>query len=346
MKLTDYLTDIPHPDLCLYLDLNLEEPGKIKSDFWSKLIPYSLLVDGIQTVVRRPVYLDYRSFKQLNAGRPNVNVLQSIKRNKRVLDYMLDEKSFSVFVVRHGESMNFRTSPLCDPYLKFYGPEPRISIAETGGCFQYLPFGRDRHLKKAFVDTHTSNISDQKDILVNAGFSLGVTPQRSMWAEMIEDQPNLTIDYECLQMGHYNQVVLDHGSDGCELYASKLVRSKFTLCPPSKTIDTTRFWDALSVGSIPLVLSTGTGLKNVNYGLSQIDDFYTHVEDLHVPFLILSPETFRNLTDKDLEEAWEEFLGVDWNFNCLTSQYWLDDMQTYIDLGPILRQGDPVLAKK
>tara|TARA_Y100000034_G_C6875825_1_gene400511 strand:+ start:848 stop:1849 length:1002 start_codon:yes stop_codon:yes gene_type:complete len=331
MKLSEYLTDIHHPDDCMYLDLNQKNSDKVKSPFWSKMTPYSILVDGRVKSTKRPVYLDKRSYSQLKAGGINTNCLQSIRRNKRVVEYMSSATGASVFVARHGGAMNFRTVPNCDYSIKYYAPEPRIGLEATGDCFQYLPFGRDDYLKASFKDNFKADISDQKDTLITAGFSSGVTPQRVRWAEVIEDHPSLTIDQECMQMGHYNQSVLDHGENGHNLYASKLIRSKFTLCPPSQTIDTTRFWDALSVGSIPVVLAAVTGVKRVSYGLNDVNNFYEHVENLFVPFLLVNPSTFKSLTDADLESAWEDFLVTDWNFDCLTSKYWLDSMQKHID---------------
>jgi len=334
MKLSEYLTNVHHPKDCLYLDLNADEGDKIKSEFWSNMVPYSWLVDKRVEDVSQPVYLDARSFKQLKAGELNVNIMPRIKQNEKELEIMFKSRGGVAFVIRHGERMNFRAAPTCDKPIRFYAPEPRIGPEETGGCFQYLPFGRDRYLKKAFISTHKADISDQKDTLVTAGFSCGNTPQRGKWADLIDNQPHLSIDRECMKLGHHNQSVLDHGSEGHALFASKLVRSKFTLCPPSTTIDTTRFWDALSVGSIPIVLSMVTAMKNITYGLGHINKFFKHVEDLYVPFLLVTPKIFRKLTDEDLESAWTDFNNADWNFDCLTSKYWLDDMASV--MGPSL----------
>tara|TARA_Y100000310_G_C20503294_1_gene725115 strand:- start:313 stop:909 length:597 start_codon:yes stop_codon:yes gene_type:complete len=174
----------------------------------------------------------------------------------------------------------------------------------------------------------------KKDILINASFSADVRPPyREYLLDAAIEHLWLDIDTTCNSSDLPLPKVTEQGVEGCKKYAEVLVRSKFSVCPISRyKVDTTRFWDALSVGSIPIVV-TGpldiTGKHNTNaYKTSK---FLTHVADLYIPFLAVDFGTFKGLTTEDLEEVWEDFKGADWNFDCLTYQYWLDDMQSFID---------------
>lgn len=91
-------------------------------------------------------------------------------------------------------------------------------------------------------------------------------------------------------------------------YLDDLASSKFILSPPGNGIDCHRAWEALYMGSIPVMKSTS------------IDSLF---DDLPVVIVRDWPE----VTKKFLEQKYEEIKGKTYNLNKLYADFWLEQIQ-------------------
>jgi hypothetical protein len=89
-------------------------------------------------------------------------------------------------------------------------------------------------------------------------------------------------------------------------YFEQLASSKFVICPPGNGPDTYRMWETLMVGSIPIVIQS-----------SMIDHF---IDDLP----IVTVSHYLELTEKMLEEKYEQISNTTYTYNYLRKQYWID----------------------
>ena len=93
-------------------------------------------------------------------------------------------------------------------------------------------------------------------------------------------------------------------------YMADLARSKFVLSPRGAGMDCHRTWEALLVGSIPIVPST------------KINDLYENL-----PILII--EDWSVINEDFLNEKWEEMHQVEYDYERMFAQYWLDKIKQY-----------------
>lgn len=93
------------------------------------------------------------------------------------------------------------------------------------------------------------------------------------------------------------------GKKRFEAYLSDMASSKFVLAPRGAGLDTYRLWEALYVGSIPIVKS------------SSLDRLY---EDL--PVLIV--KDWSEVTEEFLEKKYDEFSTKDFSLEKLDFSYW------------------------
>jgi hypothetical protein len=99
-------------------------------------------------------------------------------------------------------------------------------------------------------------------------------------------------------------------ADEWESYLLKLSRHKYTLSPPGKGPDCHRTWEALLMGSVPVVLS---GPMNALY--------------TDLPVLVL--ESWEDMTPALLEAYYQELLRGTYNFAKLFAPYWIELIDTY-----------------
>jgi hypothetical protein len=86
-------------------------------------------------------------------------------------------------------------------------------------------------------------------------------------------------------------------------YLKSMRNSKFTLCPRGNGIDTHRLFEALYVGSIPIVK------KHV---------IHKGLEDLPILFI----DSWDEVTQEFLETKYEEMIEREWNFEKLKFSWW------------------------
>lgn len=91
-------------------------------------------------------------------------------------------------------------------------------------------------------------------------------------------------------------------------YMDEMPNFRFVLSPPGNGLDCHRTWEALLLGSYPIVLS------------STLNPLY---EEL--PILIINNWT--DLTPKLLEDKYQEFKSRNWNFDKLYFKYWFGEVQ-------------------
>lgn len=94
-----------------------------------------------------------------------------------------------------------------------------------------------------------------------------------------------------------------------EKYLEKVARAYFSVCPTGNGYDSLRFWESLSVGTIPLVLSSPF-----------IEALMEHHPE--IPFMIL--ETWKDLPSfitADTEKVYDSYMGMS-NLEILTEDYW------------------------
>lgn len=96
-----------------------------------------------------------------------------------------------------------------------------------------------------------------------------------------------------------------------EDYIEELMDYKFCLSLPGKGMDCYRTWEALTLGVIPIVLKT-----------KHMDSIY---EDL--PVLIV--DNLEILTEDYLNKQYEIIMNKKYNYNKLTSSYWIDIILGY-----------------
>lgn len=94
-------------------------------------------------------------------------------------------------------------------------------------------------------------------------------------------------------------------------YIAELSTYKFCVAPPGRGIDTHRCWEALMVGTIPLVES------------STLNDLY-----INLPVIIVSSWT--HITPEYLQAKHEEMVKTNYNFNKIYSCYWLNEINKLI----------------
>lgn len=94
-----------------------------------------------------------------------------------------------------------------------------------------------------------------------------------------------------------------------EHFYNMISMSKFTLCPRGCGIDTYRLWDAICLGSIPIVEKYS--------GHEQFDD---------LPILFVS--NYEIISEDFLNEKYAEFLQKDFCYDKLLFEYWRHKLNT------------------
>ena len=100
-------------------------------------------------------------------------------------------------------------------------------------------------------------------------------------------------------------------SENFENYIKTLSTYKFCVAPPGRGIDSHRCWEALMVGTIPIVIS------------SSINELY---DDL--PVIIV--DSWNVITVQFLNQKYDEILNTSYNFEKVYSKYWLNKIKCII----------------
>ena len=91
-------------------------------------------------------------------------------------------------------------------------------------------------------------------------------------------------------------------------YLKEMAKFKFVLSPSGNAPDTYRTWEALLVGSIPIVKTS-------------------HLDELYADLPILIVEQWEDITPEFLEEKWEEFTTKRFNIEKLCIEYWWNQVE-------------------
>lgn len=101
-----------------------------------------------------------------------------------------------------------------------------------------------------------------------------------------------------------------NNSEEFENYIRILSTYKFCVAPPGRGIDSHRCWEALMVGTIPIVIS------------SPINELYESL-----PVVIV--ESWDIITEEFLNKKYDEIIKTSYNFEKVYSEYWLKKVQEY-----------------
>ena len=139
---------------------------------------------------------------------------------------------------------------------------------------------------------------NNKKILCYANFGIPVdrwfgNPRKDL-LKILEDKPYVL--QENIQLHGRNNMSNDD-------FYNTISMSKFTLCPRGCGIDTYRLWDAICLGSIPIVEKYS--------GHEQFDD---------LPILFVS--NYEVISENFLNEKYTEFLKKDFCYDKLLFEYW------------------------
>jgi hypothetical protein len=92
-------------------------------------------------------------------------------------------------------------------------------------------------------------------------------------------------------------------------YLGGISKAYFSVCPQGNGYDTIRFWESLSVGAIPLVLTT-------HYMDALMEQ---HPE---LPFMILEKwEDLPGFLHSDIQKVYDQYMGMS-NLEIVTEEYW------------------------
>ncbi|CAB9526296.1 expressed unknown protein [Seminavis robusta] len=98
--------------------------------------------------------------------------------------------------------------------------------------------------------------------------------------------------------------------NGSKTYAAELRRSKFILSPSGMGLDCYRHWEAIHMGTIPV-------LEHLN---RTTDAWFRTLGDLPVAWI----DSFDNLTPEFLQSEYKRIMGrTDYNYQKLTRQWWI-----------------------
>lgn len=162
--------------------------------------------------------------------------------------------------------------------------------------FSYLPMGRDFRSKHLFPDMMPTTT---KTLLCYCNFSTSTHLIRQQLYDQIKKMDFIEFDH----MGGFMNYTLSR-----EQFFEKLAASKFSICPRGNAYDTFRMWDSLYVGTIPIV----------------VREAHFHEGLLDLPILFLdSYQDFSNLSKDYLNDTYESMSKKHFNYEKLTSQYWL-----------------------
>ena len=108
------------------------------------------------------------------------------------------------------------------------------------------------------------------------------------------------------------------GGRGLENYYDQMRRSKAIICPSGMGWDTYRLWEALYLGTIPVVEK-----------YNRQDGWHRTLDDLPIIWV----NTFEDLSPKFLEEEYSKIVrrgSESFNFEKLTIQYWQDFVESFL----------------
>ena len=99
-------------------------------------------------------------------------------------------------------------------------------------------------------------------------------------------------------------------NESFENYIETLSTFKFCVAPPGRGIDTHRCWEALMVGTIPIVIS------------SSLNELYENL-----PVIIV--DSYEKVTEEFLNNKYDEMIKTSYKFEKIYSKYWLNKIKEH-----------------
>lgn len=184
---------------------------------------------------------------------------------------------------------------------------PKLAPIPLGPKWQYTShqfFGEDKEPILKILRTHCmtplENFRNKDKLLY---FHFGQTTDDPFYT------PHKGIRNQVLTICQ-KDFILSAGAD-FENYLVKLGEHRFALSPPGRGLDTHRTWEALMVGTIPIVIR------------SPLDILYDKL-----PVLIV--DDWSEITPEFLEERYLEFQKGEYDFSRLYAPYWKEKIQGII----------------
>jgi hypothetical protein len=186
-----------------------------------------------------------------------------------------------------------------------YLDDPKI-IAWFGQNIEYSHYPKMHHIpiglaNRCWPHGNVKFLKEVKDSQADAtvplylNFSIGTYPtERSFVHDLFCNQPY------CMKSSPKD----------FKAYLMDLKRSRFTLSPRGNGLDCHRTWEALYMGSIPVVKA------------SSLDALYEGL-----PVLIV--QDWNQINEEFLEQKWIEFSGKDFQYERLYADYWFNLIDTY-----------------
>jgi hypothetical protein len=174
---------------------------------------------------------------------------------------------------------------------------------------KFLPMGRDFRARDCFVQNSQAR---DRDILVYGNFSLNTSWIRKAIYLFIKDNPIYTLENIGLRGKKQKKRSWFMSNED---FFSKLIRSKFVICPRGTAPDSFRFYDTLYCGAIPIVIK---------------DPMYDQFDHSELPILFLDHQ-------KDFQKITENFLNEQYNilskkikpyYATLDLDYWMEKIKS------------------
>ncbi len=144
--------------------------------------------------------------------------------------------------------------------------------------------------KKAIIIS-LANVDIQKRGVVYLNVNRATNFERPQIYHLLEEEPWCMTEY-------------GKNGDDYTRYARMIRGHKFTLCPEGNGMDTHRPWEALYLGSFPIVTRR----------------HFTESFAEQLPFLII--DDWKQITKEFLDRKYEEFTKRKWNYEALKMSWW------------------------
>jgi hypothetical protein len=195
----------------------------------------------------------------------------------------------------------------CDKLLCWYTKNPcilhyKLKPIPLGPKWQWNSgkfFGEDITSHKEIfneygLDGYKAFKTGNKPNLLYFNFSVGTTNK-----PFIESHINIRHVWKA----HFETIFQWNESKYFGDYIIELSSYKFCLSPPGRGVDTHRTWEALMVGTIPIMLSTA------------LDPLFTTL-----PVIIV--DSIEGINEEFLNAKYEELYNKDYDFSIVYSEYW------------------------
>ena len=200
--------------------------------------------------------------------------------------------------------------------IRWFTKNPCISHSKLmpiplGPKWQYTShnfFGEDKQPILKILNDHCIQPEKKfKDIGLKTGllyfnFSIGTTDN-----PLIKEHKNVRRDIETL---FRSKNFLYNENKNFEGYIKELAIYKFCLSPPGRGVDTHRTWEALMVGTIPIMMSTSLDILFEN-----------------LPVIIV--KDWNEINEEFLNKEYQKIHKKEYDFSILYSDYWKNEINKY-----------------